>query len=165
MSLAESIKEYYEADPQREDRLQQVLTKQAGFSLRDIDWFVTNMSARKPQIFKNTKNGRIVDVNSDYKDVLRCYHKSRFDSFKRKCTVVKAKDRNLKQRNFFRWALENGIVDKVSENIQEIKDDMVEMKQKKDPTKKRQKKKTCSTFTIVQQPKELKIPMFTNIVW
>jgi hypothetical protein len=136
------------------------------------------MSARKPQVFRNPKTGRIVDVNSDYKDVLRCYHKASFDSFKRKSAATDSDEKDLKQRNFFRWALENGIVDKVAESIQDIKEDMSEMKQKrtlaggegedKQPKKRRKKPKDsqiAATVTIVQEPKELKIPTFTNVVW
>lgn len=177
--LAESIKEYYETDPTREERLQQVLNRQAGFSLRDIDWFVTNMSARKPQIYRHPRTGRIVDVNSDYKDVLRCYHKASFDSFKRK--GPDSKD-DIKQRNFFRWALENGIVDHVAENIQEIKEDMSEMKKRRQQHEsesgaKRKRRRKDDPFdtsplaaaavgtTFVLEPKELKIPSLINIVW
>lgn len=173
--LAESVDEYYRSDPAREERLQQVLNRQAGFSLRDIDWYVTNMSARKPQIFRHRRTGRIVDVNSDYKDVLRCYHKASFDSFKRRGPDTKD---DLKQRNFFRWALENGIVDHVAENIQEIKDDMSEMKKKRQQdedveakNRKRRRKEDYavdSAFTgttFVLEPKELKIPNLINIIW
>ena len=166
MSLAESVEEYYRTDPSKEERLQQILNKQAGFSLREIDWFVTNMSARKPQIYRNSKTGRIVDVNSDYKDVLRCYHKANFDSFKRR--GEKTREQELKQKNFFRWAFENGIVDKVSESIQEIKEDMCEMKKRHaedEPQKKRRRGLDEVATTIVHQPVELKIPNFTNIVW
>jgi hypothetical protein len=178
MSLADSVEEYYRVDPRREERLQGILNKEAGFSLREIDWFVTNMSARKPQIFRNPKTGRIVDVNSDYKDILRCYHKATFDSFRRKGAAAVDDDetiRELKQRNFFRWALENGIVDVVSENIREIKGDMFEMRKKrrrsdagdgdKSKKKKKRRREDAMTTTIVQQPTELKIPSFTNVIW
>jgi hypothetical protein len=163
MSLAQSIDEYYKADPKREERLRQIVNKQAGFSLREIDWYVTNMAARKPQIFRNPKNGKIVDVNSDYKDILRCYHKSSFDSFKRK-----GDEKELKQRNFFRWALENGIVDHVSEKIDEIKDDMWLTKKRRavikdDPVCKK-KKCESSVATFVQEQKELQLPKQINIV-
>ena len=171
--LVKSVEEYYRTDPAREERLRLVLTRRAGFSLRDIDWFVTNMSARKPQIFRHPRTGRIVDVNSDYKDVLRCYHKASFDSFKRK--GPDSKD-DIKQRNFFRWALENGIVDRVAENIQEIKDDMSEMKRKRrqqddesGEKRKRRRKEDPAAATVgttfVMEPKELKIPSLINIVW
>lgn len=169
MSLAESIAEYYRSDPAREERLQEILSGKAGFSLREIDWYVTNMAARKPQVFTDPRTKKIVAVNCDYKDALRCYHKLGFDSFKRKTSGPD----DLKQRNFFRWALENGIVDRVAENIKEIKDDIAEMKQSRildkdeEPAKKRQRKHkdTGPTFAIIQQPHELKMPSLFNLEW
>ena len=155
--LARSVEEYYRADPEREEKLQRILRREAGFSLREIDWYVTNMSARRPQVFKHPKTGRVVDVNSDYKDVLRCYHKSVFDSFRRKGDGDAEKE--LKQRNFFRWALENGIVDRVESSIGDIKDDMVKMK------KHRGKRLKYGAVTFVQEPKELMIPDSTNVIW
>ena len=151
MELANSVSEYYSADPAREERLQEILSGRAGFSLREIDWYVTNMSARKPQVFTEPRTQKIVAVNSDYKDALRCYHKQGFDSFKRK-----SGSSELKQRNFFRWALENGIVDKVAESIEEIKEDIADKKVAA-PAKKRQRKhkETVPTFAIIQQTKQV----------
>ena len=168
-ALERSLTEYYESCPDREKRLQRILNHEAGFSLREIDWFVTNMAARKPQIFKDPKSGRVVDVNGDYKDVLRCYHKASFDSFCRRGRVDE-EDASFKQRIFFRWAFENGIVEQVESKISEIKHDMQTSKKRSqdvaDPAKKRKRKDPPpSGFAIIQSPKELKIPNFTNMEW
>ena len=155
-SLENSIDAWYVQDPSRQERLDQILSGQAGFSLREIDHFVTNMTARKPVIFMHAKTGKIVDVNSDYRDILRCYHKAGFDSFKRGGGL------DYKQKNFFRWALETGIVDYVAAHVQEIERDMADMKRQ--PAAKRQR--TAPNFTIIQQPKELQVPtLYTKIIW
>jgi hypothetical protein len=182
-ALEKSLADYYAADPAREAALRRILDHEAGFSLREIDWFVTNMAAREPQIFRNPKTGRIVDVGGDYKDTLRCYHKAAFDSFRRKPTSSSSStaQADVKQRNFFRWALETGVVDHVAENIDAIKEDMAREKRtfdavgKRSPSpsatpsgrRKKQRLGVASTFSIVVQPHEIRIapPAHVNIEW
>ena len=195
-ALEKSLSDYYAADPAREDALRRILDHQAGFSLREIDWFVTNMAAREPQIFRNPRTGRIVDVGSDYKDALRCYHKAAFDSFRRKASpladAAAANDDRpatqqavVKQRNFFRWALETGVVDHVAENIDAIKEDMAREKtpvaaaaaSPATPKRKRQRRAAPSprasssqsslSFAIVMEPREIHVapPARVNIEW
>lgn len=156
-TLERSIDAWYDEDPKRKEQFDRIIQGKAGFSLREIDHFVTNMTVRKPVIFINPRNGKIIDVNSDYRDVLRCYHKAGFDSFKRGGGL------EFKQKNFFRWALENGIVDYVASHVREIEADMLEIK-KQPPPVKRQRIAT-SNFTIVKQSKELVVPTYANIVW
>lgn len=189
-ALEKSLADYYAADPAREDALQSILDHRAGFSLREIDWFVTNMAARVPQIFRNPKTGRIVDVGSDYKDTLRCYHKAAFDSFRRKsAATIRKPEANaqavVKQRNFFRWAFETGVVDHVAENIDSIKEDMAREKGlnargKRAPASpletavsRRRRvvsplKTTNLSFAIVMEPREITRPApdaHVNIEW
>lgn len=156
-ALESSIEAWYSEDPSRKQRFDQIVKGEAGFSLREIDHFVTNMTVRKPVVFINTRDSKIVDVNSDYRDMLRCYHKAGFDSFKRVGGL------DLKQKNFFRWALEKGIVDYVASHVREIEQDMLEMR-KQPPNAKRQRT-SQTNFTIIQKPKEMQIPIYTNIVW
>ncbi len=103
--LEHSIEQWYSEDPSRSARLDQILKGDVGFSLREIDHFVTNMTVRRPVIFVNASNGKIVDVNSDYRNFLRCYHKAGFDSFNRMGGL------DIKMNNFFGWGLEWGVVD------------------------------------------------------
>jgi hypothetical protein len=123
-----------------------------GFSLREIDHFVTNMCARKPIVFINKKTGKLVDINSDYRNELRCYHKAAFDTFNRKGGSI------MKQRKFFKWAIETGIVDYAREHINDIKVDM--------NSTDRSKNKRPTIF-IVNEPqvKHITISKFNNIIW
>jgi hypothetical protein len=179
-ALEKSLSDYYTADPAREEALRSILDHRAGFSLREIDWFVTNMAAREPQIFRNPKTGRIVDVGSDYKDTLRCYHKAAFDSFRRKSASSEAQA-DVKQRNFFRWALETGVVDHVAENIEAIKEDMAREKgsgasgKRRSPVSSGRRRRVASpveaassSFSIVMEPREIVRPApaaHFNIEW
>lgn len=156
-TLEASIEAWYDEDSSRRDRFEQIISGNAGFSLREIDHFVTNMTVRKPVVFINPSDGKIVDVNSDYRDVLRCYHKSGFDSFKRVGGL------ELKQKNFFRWALEKGVVDYVALHVREIEQDMLEVR--KQPVAAKRQRTSLTSFTIIQKPKELQVPIYTNIVW
>jgi hypothetical protein len=155
--LDHSIEAWYSEDPSRSARLDQILRGDVGFSLREIDHFVTNMTVRRPVIFVNANTGKIVDVNSDYRNFLRCYHKAGFDSFNRKGGL------DIKQKNFFRWALENGVVDYVAAHVREIERDMAETRRQAPAPKKQ--KTSRANFAIIQQVKEVQIPTFTNIVW
>lgn len=120
---------YAEGGGERKKILEDVVSGRAGVSLRTFDWFVTNYSARKSVAYE--KDGRMVVVNSDYKDLLKCFHKAAFDSFKRR---GKCKDdeeaASLRQKNFFRWAIQNGVVDFVVQNASEIEEDMKSRKRK-----------------------------------
>jgi len=122
--IEEALNEWYSANPARERMLNDIVNGAIGPSLRTIDWFVTNYSARK-RISYVSDDGRVVaNLNESYKDALRCYHKSRFDVFRRK------KDCLVRQRNFFKWAITNGVIEYVTNNIAEINADMAKHKRR-----------------------------------
>ncbi len=146
-SLQSSLENWYAQDPTRVERYRAIIEGRAGFSLREIDHFVTHMTARRPVVFYNRETGRIVDVNADYKDVLRCYHKLGLDPFNR------TGGQQFKQLNFFRWAMENGIVDYVSAHSREIAQDMLDTRKGG-----RVDRRQMSYFAIVRQPKEILHP-------
>lgn len=151
-AIERSLDEWYSEDPDREQLLDDIVHGRAGFSLRTMDWLVTNYAARKPVVYEHPeKPGSIVDVNGMYKDVLRCFHKSGFDSFKRKgATPAEAE---LRQRNFFRWAMTNGVVDYVKKNARVIEEDMAEVRKRQktpttSPSKKKRKTRETATPTL-----------------
>jgi len=127
-AIEASLDEWYSEDDQRSRVLEEVVSGKAGFSLRTLDFFVTNYAARKPVVYVLPETGKVVDVNSDYKDVLRCFHKCSFDSFKRKGSDPS--EAALRQKNFFRWAIENGVVDYVARNARTIERDMAKSRKK-----------------------------------
>lgn len=130
--LEASLSEWYKMDPRRAEKLESVVSGKADFSLREIDWFVTNYSVRNPVVY-TLPTGKVVDVNMDYKDALKSFHKAGFDAFKRKGTDPR--EAPLRQMNFFRWAIENGVVDYVTRHAKVIERDMLAMRGTKSSAK------------------------------
>jgi hypothetical protein len=113
-------------------------------SLRLIDWFVTNYS-RTHNIVLNEGAARI-DVYQNYRTQLKAYSKHQFDPFRRRDRImfhyVDSTTGNLKsiettvgQLNFFRWMIENRILDYVEAHTDHIEADMVAGSEKKDVKK------------------------------
>jgi len=116
-----------------EDNLKKMLSIIAGdskISLRIIDWFTTNYAKKYYVIIKN-KEGRF-KVYDDYKLMLKAYSKQRFDPFCRWDRIVvpyttetgNGIETTIGQLNFFKWALENRVVDYIEENYETIEKDM-----------------------------------------
>ena len=163
--LAANLERWYAADARREQLLQTIVGGQAGVSLRTIDWFVTNYAARKPVVYTIPETGRVVDVNGDYKDVLRCFHKNSFDSFKRRGSD--AGEAAVRQRNFFKWAMENGVLEYVTRNATEIEQDMASTRatpRKVKRTRRRRAAATGGSVTISSQS-TLTVPNAMKLSW
>lgn len=102
-------------------------------SLRIIDWFVTNYS-KKYYIVYDQPIGTMGDyrfkVYNDYKLKLKSLSKHYFDPFCRweRITIPFDADRNIEttigQLNFFKWAIENRILEYIEEHYHEIESDM-----------------------------------------
>lgn len=110
----------------------------SNISLRIIDWFVTNYSKKHNTriISKKTEaahNAKQFLVFLNYKSQLKAYTKKQFDPFCRRGRIsfyYDKQDRSkfiittVGQLNFFRWAITNGILDYIDENIEQIETDM-----------------------------------------
>jgi hypothetical protein len=164
-ALEASLQEWYAENEDRTKQLERVVKGEAEFSLREIDWFVTNYSARNPVVY-TLPSGKVVDVNGDYKDVLKSFHKVGFDAFKRKGTDPS--EAPLRQMNFFRWAIENGVVDYVAQHAKTIESDMAQMRKRKktsapNPSPKRQAQGMGVAFRSIDTM--LSIPSFVRPEW
>ena len=126
-ALEASLQDWYAEDIDRKKQLERVVNGEAEFSLREIDWFVTNFSVRNPVVY-TLPTGEVIDVNGDYKDVLKSFHKSAFDAFKRKGSDPS--EAAMRQMNFFRWAMQNGVYQYVADHADTIKKDMSQMRKK-----------------------------------
>ena len=99
-------------------------------SLRIIDWFVTNYSKKNAVNFP--LDNSICIVWQEYKQKLRGYSKQRFDPFCRHSRIRFHLGQNrsivttVGQLNFFRWAIDNKILDYIKENKEAIEKDMNE---------------------------------------
>jgi len=109
-----------------------IINGESNISLRIVDWFATNYAKKNfttYDIEKNKSNERF-KVYIDYKLKLRAYSKKRFDPFCRwdRITIpYKTGERiqtTLGQLNFFKWAIENEVIDYISTNYKEIEQDM-----------------------------------------
>ena len=128
--LYQALTEFYNTDKNIE-KLNEILYSNK-ISLRIIDWFVTNYSKKNYTILQfKDKNGnsKRFKVYQDYKLRLKAYSKKRFDPFCRWERInLPYKDgtfiqTTLGQLNFFRWALENKVIDyiRMPDNIDFIK--------------------------------------------
>jgi hypothetical protein len=122
------------------ERMLKIITGESKISLRIVDWFSTNYAKKHFTIYNivsecndsSTFSSKRFKVYIDYKLKLKAYSKKRFDPFCRwdrisipyndaKGTFIET---TIGQLNFFKWALENKIIDYIEENYEEIEKDM-----------------------------------------
>jgi hypothetical protein len=123
------LQDFYN-QPGRLEEILPILTGTSPVSLRLIDWFVTNYS-KKFNVSYLLKD-RPFMVHFQYKRELKAYSKRLFDPFCRRERISfqvrgasPIEETTVGQLNFFRWALENGVVDYILEHIADIDHDMV----------------------------------------
>ena len=105
-------------------------------SLRIIDWFVTNYSKKYDSMYtrydRNGKQLNPFNVFHSYKSQLKSYSKKFFDPFCRRNRIkYKYNDTDILsttigQLNFFKWAINNNVIDYIKDNYKEIENDMNE---------------------------------------
>ena len=161
--LLDSLYKYY-GDKQTMNKLLTILESNQKISLRIIDWFVTNYS-KKNNVFYNiykTKTGKKTLVAKDnsfhsqfntyysYKSQLKSFSKKRFDPFCRRDRIDyvyepgKKLETTIGQLNFFKWALDNMVIDYIKQHNEGIEEDMNESyneikKNKKDKNVRKQR--------------------------
>lgn len=163
--LLESLLEYYSSNVHI---LTGIVTQKNILSLRILDWLVTNYAKKHNIVYTLDNNSRKCNFNIylDYKNQLKAYSKKYFDPFCRRERIIintkyltwKILDNNCKkttdenelittvgQLNFFKWFIENKVLNYAIENIEQIDKDMIETlnKSKKD-TKRQELSKSAS---------------------
>jgi len=116
------------------DKMLRIITGESKISLRIVDWFATNYAKKYYTLYvidQTVENvARRFKVYDDYKLKLKAYSKKRFDPFCRWDRIsIPYKDGNciettIGQLNFFKWALENKVVDYIEKNYETIEKDM-----------------------------------------
>jgi hypothetical protein len=116
------------------DKMLKIITGESKISLRIVDWFATNYAKKfyTLYIIEGTTDNitRRFKVYDDYKLKLKAYSKKRFDPFCRwdrisiPYTNGKFIETTIGQLNFFKWALENRVVEYIEQNYTEIEKDM-----------------------------------------
>ena len=141
--LTTTLLRFYE-DAGHLDTLTHVLRNSASsgkkVSLRTLDWFVTSYAKRKNTVLTDDA-GKKVYVFLEYKGCLKAFSKKMFDPFQRRDRLV-IRDANgddlhttIGQLNFFKWAIETGVLTFTMSNIHVIEDDMCAAQKKAPVTK------------------------------
>jgi len=129
--LLNNLMDFYK-DEKTLNRMLKIITGESKISLRIVDWFSTNYAKKYYTIFNidDSENSRRFKVYVDYKLKLKAYSKKRFDPFCRwdRISIPYKKDTCIEttigQLNFFKWALENKVIDYIEENYEIIEKDM-----------------------------------------
>ena len=125
--LLNNLKTFY--NKERLDRMLSIINGESSISLRIVDWFSTNYSKKNFTLYE-LKNGQRFKVYNDYKLRLRAYSKKRFDPFCRWDRIMIPYDgetsiqTTLGQLNFFKWAIENEVIEYIEQNYKTIENDM-----------------------------------------
>ena len=139
-----SLTKYYSNDNKSKSLLKYL--KYEKISLRIIDWFVTNYSKKHDTIYDiniinddiTLENGKYLyqfNVFKSYKSLLKSFSKKNFDPFCRRNRIdymVKDNESNsytkinttIGQLNFFRWAIDNLVIEYILKNYEMIENDM-----------------------------------------
>jgi hypothetical protein len=110
----------------------QIVTGESKISLRIVDWFATNYAKKYYTLYtiEDGDNTRRFKVYFDYKLKLKAYSKRRFDPFCRWDRISMPYkngtciETTIGQLNFFKWALENRVVNYIEDNYDTIEKDM-----------------------------------------
>jgi hypothetical protein len=128
--LLTKLKSFYETNDYTElDKVLRILNGDSAISLRILDWFVTNFAKQQYVVYR-TKNGERFKVYTDYKLKLKAYSKKRFDPFCRWDKIVipyrnsQMIQTTIGQLNFFKWVLENDIIEYIESDYARIEEDM-----------------------------------------
>jgi len=124
--LLERLRKYYSADNSSKATIvKNVVSGNTVLSLRIIDWFVTNYS--RDFDIKYLKRGEMFCVYSDYKSQLKAFSKKMFDPFCRRQreNIPEIGETTIGQLNFFKWAIECGIIEYAIVHVKEIEQNMI----------------------------------------
>ena len=116
------------------DKILKIITGETKISLRIVDWFATNYAKKYYTLYVIEGNidnvTRRFKVYDDYKLKLKAYSKKRFDPFCRWDRISipykngTSIETTIGQLNFFKWTLENKVIDYIEQNYNEIEKDM-----------------------------------------
>ena len=141
--LQDSLYKFYENKYNLNKLLDYTIGEQK-VSLRIIDWFVTNYSKKNNvfyEVYKdkhnnptftsdNNKLDNQFNVYYSYKSQLKSYSKRYFDPFCRRNRIDfyyrsnESISTTIGQLNFFRWAINNNVIEHIIENYKKIETDM-----------------------------------------
>jgi hypothetical protein len=125
--IISSLQKFYANRPDMGEILEH-LQGTSPISLRLIDWFVTNYAKQYNTTYIINNQEFLVYMN--YKSQLKAYSKKLFDPFcRRERIMFQLADQEsflttVGKLNFFRWAIEKGILDYIKLNLAKIEKEM-----------------------------------------
>lgn len=140
--LLQSLYKFY--NEENMSKIIPILNQDSNVSLRILDWLVTNYAKKHnityqvpvPALVTAEKKPTIRNFNIylNYKTQLKAYSKKQFDPFCRRERIVFKPITNgtetafvttIGQLNFFRWTLQNKVLDYANQHLVQIEEDMV----------------------------------------
>jgi hypothetical protein len=132
--LMKNLLDFYQ-NSENLKKMMHIINGETKISLRIVDWFVTNYAKKYYTVYElpiinNKEEKKRFKVYNDYKLKLKAYSKRRFDPFCRWERISipydeeKIMETTIGQLNFFKWAIENKIIDFIEENYEFIEKDM-----------------------------------------
>lgn len=133
--LMKNLMDFYNIRPNL-TKMMSIINGETKISLRIVDWFVTNYAKKYYTVYElYTQRGTTQDtirfkVYNDYKLKLKAYSKRKFDPFCRWERISipyddeKYIETTIGQLNFFKWAIENNIIEYIEKNYDDIEKDM-----------------------------------------
>ena len=136
--LMKNLMDFY-GDKTHLCKMLSIINGESKISLRIVDWFVTNYAKMHYTVYElkfnkcnSTKEVETVrfKVYTDYKLKLKSYSKKKFDPFCRWDRISipyneeKYMETTIGQLNFFKWAIENKIIDYIENHYNAILADM-----------------------------------------
>ena len=171
--LFDKLKLFYNSDNM--GKLLPIINGETKLSLRIIDWFVTNYTKKNNIILYNKKRKIVTkkspksklesktkktkyeyvdeqfNIFLNYKSQLKAYSKKNFDPFCRRERLNFFYDNDnhivttIGQLNFFKWGIENKVLDYIETHLEKIDKDMnTNIKREEDKVKKSKKNKIKS---------------------
>ena len=169
--LLKKLMNYY-GDEENFNKMLSIINGESKISLRIVDWFSTNYAKKNFTTYDLDTCPRF-KIYNDYKLKLKAYSKRRFDPF---CRWDRIKvpfgnkefsiETTIGQLNFFKWAIENKIIDYIESHYESIENDMnarnstsrkkIEVK-KNDSRKKREELSISATKSIKKETVEISL--------
>lgn len=139
--LLNNLLDFYNRDGNME-KMMKIINGESRISLRIIDWFVTNFAKKNftvysipaknrcSTVYNGEENMERFKVFNSYKLELKAYSKIRFDPFSRRERIMipygdnTCLETTIGQLNFFKWAIENRVLEYIQANFDVIEADM-----------------------------------------
>jgi len=174
--LLESLIRYYSTNI---SILTNIVNQKGLLSLRILDWLVTNYAKKNNIVYTLYKGDTITNFNVylDYKNQLKAYSKKYFDPFCRRERIILdisnlswkiiSDDRSntinhnpdneiittVGQLNFFKWLIENEVLQYTIQNIQKIDMDMITTLNNTKKNNKRAELSKCASKSVCSYDK------------